>query len=70
VDTHVERVSKRLGLVSKNDTPIDINRKLKKLIPLEYQISAHHKFIHFGRYFCVAKKPQCEACKLKGVCKY
>lgn len=69
VDTHVERVSKRLGLVNKSDTPIEINGKLKKLIPLDLQISAHHKFIHFGRYFCLAKKPNCDKCELRNICK-
>ena len=70
VDTHVERVSKRLGLVDKNDIPIQINEKLKKLIPVELQISSHHKFIHFGRYFCTAKKPNCDKCELRNICKH
>lgn len=69
VDTHVERVSKRLGLVNLKDTPNEINGKLKKLIPIQLQISAHHKFIHFGRYFCTAKKPNCDRCELKNICK-
>lgn len=69
VDTHVERVSKRLGLVKKDDTVLEINAKLKKIIPVELQISAHHKFIHFGRYFCLAKKPKCSECKLRNICK-
>lgn len=70
VDTHVERVTKRLGLVKISDSPIQINEKLKKLIPSEMQIASHHKFIHFGRYFCLAKKPNCDKCKLKDICKY
>lgn len=70
VDTHVERVTKRLGLVSQKDTPIEINMKLKKIIPMDFQISSHHKLIHFGRYFCLAKKPHCEVCKLKNICKF
>lgn len=69
VDTHIIRITNRLGLAHKDDTPLDIELKLKKLIPEERWIKTHHQLIHFGRYFCTAKKPQCENCKLKGLCK-
>jgi len=69
VDTHVMRVSKRLGLAEDSDEPIEIEQKLKKIIPEERWIKTHHQFIHFGRYFCKAMKPCCENCKLKEICK-
>lgn len=69
VDTHVERVSKRLGLVNPNDSVLEVEEKLKKITPKERQIKAHHQFIHFGRYFCTAKKPNCDKCKIKDICK-
>ena len=68
VDTHIIRIANRLKIASKNDEPIDIEHKLKKLIPEENWIKTHHQLIHFGRYFCTAKKPQCEACELKKYC--
>lgn len=70
VDTHIIRISNRLGIASKKDEPIDIERKLKKLIPESNWIKTHHQLIHFGRYFCLAKSPKCENCKLREYCKY
>ena len=69
VDTHVERVSKRLGLVKSGATPIEVEQKLKKLFKKERWIKTHHQLIHFGRYFCKAKGPNCSNCKLKDICK-
>ena len=69
VDTHVSRVAKRLSLAKKDDEPIEVERKLKRLIPEERWIKSHHQFIHFGRYFCTARNPQCENCKIKDLCK-
>lgn len=69
VDTHVARVSKRLGLAKEEDDVGLIERKLKKITPINDQIKAHHLFIHFGRYFCTAKKPNCKNCQLKDICK-
>lgn len=69
VDTHIIRISNRLGIAKKSDEPIDIERKLKKLIPEENWIKTHHQLIHFGRYFCTAKNPKCDECKLKSICK-
>jgi len=69
VDTHILRVSKRLGFADKDDEPIDVERKLKKLIPEDRWIKSHHQIIHFGRYHCLARGPHCEECKLKEICK-
>ena len=69
VDTHVARIAKRLGLAKKDDEPIEIERKLKRLIPEDRWIKSHHQLIHFGRYFCMARNPQCEHCKIKDYCK-
>ena len=68
VDTHILRIAKRLKLAKKDDEPIDVERKLKKLIPEERWIKSHHQLIHFGRYFCTARNPQCENCKISDMC--
>lgn len=70
VDTHVERVSKRLGLALESDDPYKIEMKIEKLFPKNIHIKIHHQLIHFGRYFCLARNPKCEECKLKTICKY
>ena len=68
VDTHILRISKRLNLAKKEDEPIDVERKLKKLIPEERWIKSHHQLIHFGRYFCMARNPECQNCKISDMC--
>ena len=68
VDTHILRISKRLKLAKKDDEPIDVERKLKKIIPEERWIKSHHQLIHFGRYFCMARSPKCSECKIKDMC--
>lgn len=71
VDTHVFRVSKRLGLVNNNaKTPLDVEKTLIKHIPSEYVHVAHHWLILHGRYVCVARRPKCEECKITHFCKY
>ena len=70
VDTHVERVSKRLGLAKKTDTVKEIEESLMKKIPKENWIKAHHQFIFFGRYHCKAIKPCCSNCQLKDICNH
>ena len=70
VDTHILRISKRLGVVNDNATPNEVENKLKNLLPKEEWISAHHKLIFFGRYFCTAKKPHCDECKIREYCHY
>lgn len=69
VDTHVSRVSKRLGLAKEKDDVLSIEKKLTKIIPKEKLNKAHHQFVLFGRYYCKAKQPECENCKLKDICK-
>ena len=68
VDTHILRIAKRLKLAKKDDEPIDVERKLKIIIPEERWIKSHHQLIHFGRYFCTARSPQCENCKIRDMC--
>lgn len=70
VDTHVERISKRLNIVSRNDNVFQVEQKLKKIIPVDKQIKTHHQMIHFGRYFCKARKPNCGNCAIKDLCNY
>ena len=68
VDTHISRIAKRLSLAKKDDEPIDVERKLKRLIPEDRWIKSHHQLIHFGRYFCTARSPKCNNCKIKDFC--
>jgi endonuclease-3 len=67
----VFRVSKRLGLVSQSaSTPLAVERELLKNIPEELIHKAHHWLILHGRYTCLARKPKCEECGLKKICRY
>lgn len=69
VDTHVFRVSHRIGLVPKScTTPLATEKYLMKYIPEEVVPKAHHWLILHGRYVCMARKPKCEACGLSGIC--
>lgn len=71
VDTHVFRVSKRLGLVSqKASTPLAVEKELIKHIPKELVYKAHHWLILHGRYICLARKPKCETCGIREWCDY
>jgi len=71
VDTHVFRVSKRLGLVdTKASTPLAVEKTLLKYIAKEYVPLAHHWLILHGRYICVARRPKCEECPLTEWCMY
>ncbi|GAB3329658.1 endonuclease III [Marivirga atlantica] len=71
VDTHVFRVSKRLGLVNQNaKTPLEVEKVLVKHIPDEYIHLAHHWLILHGRYVCLARKPKCDDCKITHFCRY
>lgn len=70
VDTHVERVSKRLKLAKENDTVLEVEQKLMKKIPKDKWIKFHHQMIFFGRYKCKSRSPECVNCKLKDICKY
>ena len=70
VDTHVERVSKRLGIAKPNMSVTEVEKKLMKRISKERWIKTHHQLIFFGRYHCKAQKPNCSNCKLQNLCKY
>ena len=70
VDTHVFRVSNRIGLTNNSKTPIDTERTLVKHFPEELIATAHHWLILHGRYVCTARKPDCLNCGLKPFCKY
>ena len=71
VDTHVFRVSKRLGLVNQNaKTPLEVEKQLVKYIPREFVAQAHHWLILHGRYVCLARRPKCEECKITPYCRY
>lgn len=70
VDTHVERVSKRLKLVKQTATVKEVETTLMKKIPKDRWIKTHHQLIFFGRYTCKAQKPNCQNCKLQTKCKY
>ena len=69
VDTHVSRVSKRLGLASKNDDVTQIEKKLMKKLDKSIWSRTHHQLVLFGRYNCKALKPECKNCKLIDICK-
>ena len=69
VDTHVSRVSIRLGLAHKKDDVRKIEKKLTKKLPKAKLCRIHHQLVLFGRYHCKAQKPNCENCKLKDKCK-
>lgn len=68
VDTHVERVSKRLGVVSQTENRLKIEQELLKIVPAKYGINAHHLLIFHGRYLCKAQKPNCPLCPVAAHC--
>lgn len=70
VDTHVFRISNRIGLTTNSKTPLETEKTLVKYIPGPLLPKAHHWLILHGRYVCTARKPQCITCGLKDCCKY
>ena len=70
VDTHVFRVSKRIGLVKNAKTPVEAELQLTKNIPLKYMHIAHHWLLLHGRYICQARRPLCEDCGIKSFCSF
>ncbi len=70
VDTHVFRVSNRLGLTTKATTPLAVEKQLVKYLPQETLAIAHHWLILHGRYTCLARSPKCDACPISWFCKY
>ena len=69
VDTHVERVSKRLGLCPKNSDVLKVERCLQRKFKKELWSKRHLQLVLFGRYYCKAVKPECSTCKIKDLCK-
>ncbi|MBU8789701.1 endonuclease III [Oceanobacillus sp. FSL K6-0118] len=69
VDTHVERVSKRLGICRWKDSVIEVEETLMKKIPREEWSITHHRMIFFGRYHCKARNPNCPECPLLEICR-
>jgi endonuclease III len=70
VDTHVFRVSGRIGLTANAKTPFAAEKQLIKFLPVELVHKAHHWLILHGRYICVARNPKCHICGIRVVCKY
>ena len=70
VDTHIFRVSERLGLTTNSKNPLQTERQLVKYIPENVIPKAHHWLLLHGRYVCTARKPQCGQCGLKEFCRY
>ena len=69
VDTHMQRVAKRLGIADEKDSVEKIEQKYMSFIPKERVVKTNHQIIWFGRYFCKALSPECANCKLKQFCK-
>lgn len=70
VDTHVARVSVRLGLAKDADSPLAIEKKISKKFKKAELCRRHHQMVLFGRYYCMARNPKCKECKLKDICNY
>ena len=70
VDTHVERVAKRLGMADETDSVLEVEKKLMRKVPRTEWTLTHHRLIFFGRYHCKAQSPQCEICPLLDLCKF
>ena len=70
VDTHVQRVSIRLGLAKKNSSPLQVENSLYKIFPKDTWIKLHHQLIFFGRYQCLARNPRCHNCPFFDICKF
>jgi endonuclease III len=69
VDTHVERVSKRLGICRWKDSVLEVEKTLMKKVPKDEWSVTHHRLIFFGRYHCKAQNPQCPSCPLLELCR-
>jgi endonuclease-3 len=69
VDTHIFRVSNRIGLAP-GKTPLEVEKRLVRLTPAEFLQDAHHWLILHGRYTCLARKPRCGSCILEDLCEY
>ena len=69
VDTHVERIAKRLGIARYKDSPLEVEETLMQKIPAERWSKTHHQLIFFGRYHCLARNPKCHVCPLLDECR-
>jgi endonuclease-3 len=69
VDTHVFRVANRTGIAPGKDVA-EVEKKLMKCVPKQYQLHAHHWLILHGRYVCIARKPECWRCLIRDLCEY
>ena len=69
VDTHIFRVANRTGIASGKDV-VEVETKLMKFVPKEYQLHAHHWLILHGRYTCIARRPECWRCIIRDLCEY
>jgi endonuclease-3 len=69
VDTHIFRISNRIGLAP-GKTVLEVENKLLKVIPAEFKLDAHHWLILHGRYICQARKPKCDRCIIRDLCEY
>lgn len=70
VDTHVERVSKRLGLAKEKDSVLEVEKKLTRKLPHDQLNKLHHQLLLFGRYHCKSRNPECQTCPFTEMCKY
>ena len=68
VDTHVERVTKRLGIVPMEASVFETEKKIMEVFPMDKWIKLHHQFIFLGRYVCKALNPNCCLCRLANIC--
>ncbi|WGL58555.1 endonuclease III [Pigmentibacter sp. JX0631] len=68
VDTHVDRVSQRIGLVEQTNDRLKIEEELLKIVPKKFALQAHHLLIFQGRYHCTAKNPKCNTCPIENLC--
>jgi endonuclease-3 len=69
VDTHIFRLGNRIG-IAPGKTPLEVEKKLLKLVPKDYLLDAHHLLILHGRYVCLARKPKCPVCVISDLCEY
>jgi len=69
VDTHIFRVSNRTG-IAPGKNPLEVEKRLLRLVPAEYRKDAHHWLILHGRYTCLARKPRCGSCIIEDLCEY
>lgn len=70
VDTHVNRVSKRLGIADEDDSLLQVEKKLEETFPKSLWQQLHHQIILFGRYKCKSQNPECDTCELQNICNY